>query len=133
MLPLTPTFPVLRTSNATTAVLRRFRSSWTRKPIRSLPRSVAFVQARLLAFALVHRDRARDRLVKASVERAEIFRADRRVRFHRQIGHRLTDVAIIVNDLRDREPLQEQVVSVLAGAPVDLQVLVPSERSVPTS
>ena len=39
VLPLTPTFPVLRTSNATMAVLMRFRSSCARKPRRSLPRA----------------------------------------------------------------------------------------------
>ena len=64
-----------------------------------------FVRVRLLAFARVHRDGARDGLVEASVERAEVFRADRRVRLHGQLGNGLTDVTIIVNDLRDGEPL----------------------------
>ncbi len=79
------------------------------------------VEARLLAFARVRRDGARDRLVQTSIQRAEVIRAERRVRFYRQLGNGLTDVAIIVNDLRHGEPLKEKVVSVLAGAPVDLQ------------
>jgi hypothetical protein len=79
-----------------------------------------FVEARLLAFASVDRDSARDRVVQSSVERLEVFRADRRVRFRRQLGNGLTDVPIIVHDLRHGEPLEEQVVSVLAGALVDL-------------
>ena len=45
-----------------------------------------FVGVRLLAFAFVHGDGARDRLVETSVERAEVFRADRRIRFHGQFG-----------------------------------------------
>ena len=37
VLPATPTFPVLSTSNASVAVLIRFRNSWARNPSRSFP------------------------------------------------------------------------------------------------
>ena len=92
-----------------------------------------FVRVRLLAFARVHRDGARDGLVQASVEGPEVFRADRRVRLQGQVGNGLTDVTIIVNDLRDGEPLEEQIVSVLAGALVDLQSACLQTRSISTS
>ena len=69
-----------------------------------------------MALARVHRDGARDRFVEASVERAEVISADRRVRFERQFGDGLTDITIVVNDLRHRETLEQEIVAVLAGA-----------------
>ena len=41
VLPATPTFPVLRTSNAMTAVLIKFRNSWAKNPRRSFPRTLS--------------------------------------------------------------------------------------------
>jgi hypothetical protein len=38
----------------------------------------------------------------------------------------LADVAIIVNDLRHREPFEQKVVSVLPGACVDVQPVCPA-------
>ena len=75
-----------------------------------------------LALALEGRDGRRNRLVKGSIELAEVIRADRRVGFARQLGNRLTNVAVIVHDLRDREPPAQQVVSVVTGARVDLSI-----------
>jgi hypothetical protein len=57
------------------------------------------VGGRLPAIAFVLGDGACDRLVKASIERAEVFRANRRIRFHCQIGRGLTDVTVVMNDL----------------------------------
>ena len=42
MLPMTPTLPVLSTSNAIRPVLIRFRNSWARNPRRSVPRAVSY-------------------------------------------------------------------------------------------
>jgi hypothetical protein len=44
-------------------------------------------------------DRPCDGIVKASVQHAKIIRADRKSELHRQVGDRLTDVAVIVHDL----------------------------------
>ena len=57
------------------------------------------VEGGLIAFAPVLGDRARDGVVEASVQQPKVLRADRRVRFHRQLGDGLTDVAIVVHDL----------------------------------
>lgn len=78
-----------------------------------------FVRVQPLTFVRIDRDGARNGLVKATVERAEVLRANRRVRLERQLGNGLTDVAIIVNHLRDGESFAQQVVAVEAGAPVD--------------
>ena len=78
------------------------------------------IEGGLISFAPVLGDRARDGVVKASVQRAKVVRADGRVHFHRQLGDRLTDVAIVVHDLRHGEPLKQQVVPVLDRAPANL-------------
>jgi hypothetical protein len=50
------------------------------------------------------RDGARDGVIKASVQRAKVIRADGGVRLDGEVGDRLTDVAIAVHDLRNVEP-----------------------------
>jgi hypothetical protein len=57
----------------------------------------------------------RDGVVKAAVQATEIIRADLGVGFERRLGDGLTDVAVFVDDLGDREPLREEVVAVLNG------------------
>ena len=99
MLPATPTFPVLSTSNATIAVLIRFRNSCAKNPSALAPARGLSVEGGLISFAPVLGDRARDGVVEASVQRAKVVRADGRVHFHRQLGDGLTDVAIVVHDL----------------------------------
>jgi hypothetical protein len=74
------------------------------------------IEGGLRSFAPVLSDGACDRVVKASVQRLKIFGADRRVRFHGQLGDGLTDIAIVVDHLRHREPLNQQVMSVLDRA-----------------
>ena len=66
----------------------------------------AFVSARhfafglgLMSFAGVLGDRTRDGVVQASVQRAEIIGADRRMKLDGQLGNRLADVTIIVHHL----------------------------------
>ena len=46
--------------------------------------------------------------------------ADRRAHFHRQLGDRLADVAVVVHDLRHREPLPQQLMAMSDGAFPDL-------------
>ena len=57
------------------------------------------IEGGLILFTPVFGDRARDGIVKASVQRAKVIRADGRVHFHCQLGDGLTDVAIVVHDL----------------------------------
>ena len=66
----------------------------------------------VLLFAPEFGDCARDGIVKASVQRAEVLGAHRRVFFNGQVGDRLAHVPVIVDDLRDREPLTEQLLTV---------------------
>ena len=79
------------------------------------------IEGGLILFAPEFSDGARDGVVKASVQRAKVVGADRRVLFHCQLGDGLTHVAIIVHDLRDREPLKQQVMPVLDCASTDLR------------
>jgi hypothetical protein len=57
-------------------------------------------------------DRARDGVVQAAIQYAEVIRADGRRQFHGQLGNGLTNVAIAVHDLSNGEPPQEQVTPV---------------------
>ena len=61
-----------------------------------------------------------DGLVKTSVQRPEVRGTDRRVSFHGQLGHSLTDIAVIVHDLGYRHSLNQKVVSVQKRASSDL-------------
>ena len=69
-------------------------------------------------FALARelRHRAGDRLVEAQVERLKLARRDGRGALDRQLGNRLTCVAVVVHDLRDRKPDVHQLATVLRGA-----------------
>ena len=73
----------------------------------------------LLAFVFVGCDGGRDRLIEAQVQRAEVICADRRIRFDRELGNRLTYVAVVVNNLRNGESLSQKVETMLAGARVN--------------
>ena len=84
------------------------------------PQFVRLSVARERLFACVSGDGARDGVVQTSVQRAKIIGADGRCQFHCQIGHGLAHIPIVVDDLRDREPLQQQIVSVLGCAIFDL-------------
>ena len=74
----------------------------------------------LIPFAPVLGDRARDGVVKTSVQETKILRADGRVRFHGQLGDRLADVAVIVHDLGHGEPLKQKIVPVQDRASADV-------------
>ena len=50
------------------------------------------------------RDRARDRVVETSIQGAEIIDADRRIQLQGEVGDGLTHIAIVVHDLRHRDP-----------------------------
>jgi len=66
------------------------------------------------------RDGARDGVVKASVQHAKVVRADGRAHFNRQLGDSLTNVAVAMHDLRYGEPLKQQGMPLLSGAPANL-------------
>jgi hypothetical protein len=60
--------------------------------------------------------RSGNRVVEAPVEHAEIRGAERRVSLNRQLGDRLTDITIVVHDLRHGESLLEKLAAVLDRA-----------------
>src|SRR5687768_18175476 len=70
--------------------------------IRRPPRSTLFPYTTLFRSA-------RDGIVEAPVQGAEVLRANRSAHFDRQLGDRLADVAVVVHDLRDGKPLEQQV------------------------
>ena len=74
------------------------------------------------SLAPVLRDGARDGVVEAAVQHAKVIGADGRVHFHGELGDGLTDVAVVVHDLRDREPLSQQVMPVLNRAVGDVGI-----------
>ena len=120
VLPPTPTFPVFSISNARIAGVDQVPQLVGEEPQTLAPARRLTVPRRLVASAAVLGDGPRDRIVEAPVQRAEIFRADRRVGLHRQFGDRLADVAVVVHHLRDREALAQQVLTVLDRAAADL-------------
>ena len=78
------------------------------------------IDARLISLTPVLGDRAGDGIVEASIQRPKVVGADRGVQLHCQFGDGLTDIAIRVHDLRHREPLKQEVMSMLDRAPADL-------------
>ena len=79
------------------------------------------IDARLIALTSVLGHRARDGIVQASVQRAEVVGADRCVHFHCEFGDGLTDIAIVMNHLRHGESLAQEIVSMLDRTPPDLR------------
>jgi hypothetical protein len=78
------------------------------------------VERGLVAFAPVLGDRPGDGFVKTAVQDPKVVRADGRIGLQRQLGDGLTDVAIVVDHLRDGESLEQEVVTVLDRGPSDL-------------
>ena len=92
--------------------------------MREKPEAFAIAQrfhvgAALIAFLGILRYRARDRIVQTGIERSKVIRGDLYVALHGQVGNRLADVAVIVDHLRNGEPLQQKIVAVLHGAAAD--------------
>jgi hypothetical protein len=79
------------------------------------------LNGRLRLFTSELGDRARDGVVQTSIQHPKVFRADWRSQLDGQLGDGLTDVAVVVDDLRHREPLTQQVVAVQDGAFADLR------------
>jgi hypothetical protein len=76
--------------HALVAAIRRF-------PLLEVRRFVLFERRSRLAFTLVRCDRRRDRLIEGAVQRTEVIGFNRRIRFYRQFGNRLTHVAVVMN------------------------------------
>jgi hypothetical protein len=66
-------------------------------------------------------DGASDGVVETAVQRAEVLRSDGRVGFHRQFGDGLTDITVVVHDLRQREALPKKGFPVPDAARADLR------------
>jgi hypothetical protein len=79
------------------------------------------IERDLIASTPILGDRAGDGVVQASVQHAKVFRADRRVHVQGEFGDRLTDVAVVMDDLRNGKPLLQQVMPVLDRAHADLE------------
>jgi hypothetical protein len=73
----------------------------------------------LLALAAELRHRPSDGIVEAEVQRLEVLGADGDLLLDRRLGDGLADVAVVVDDLRDREPSREQLAAVQLGARAD--------------
>ena len=73
----------------------------------------------LVARAPVFGHGAGDRVVQAPVQGAELVDGHRRLGLHSQFGDGLTDVAVGMDDLRHRESLKQEVVTVLDRAVAD--------------
>jgi hypothetical protein len=71
----------------------------------------------LLAAELSHS--ARDGIVEASIQRPKVVGPNGRAQFKRQIGDRLTNVTVVVNDLPNAETLEQEIAAVLDGAAAD--------------
>jgi len=75
------------------------------------------LEGRLVSPGPILSQRPGNGLVQAQVQRTKIIRADGGVQFDGQAGHGLTDVAIVLHDLRHGEPLKQQLVPVEHRAP----------------
>ena len=64
-------------------------------------------------------DGTRHSVVKASVQSAKIIGRDWRVALDGQFGNSLTDIAVVVNDLRHCKSSKQQIVSMLQGGLAD--------------
>jgi hypothetical protein len=87
---------------------------------RALVPSRGLIANRLISLTSVLGNRASDRVVKASVQRAKVVGTDGCVQFDGQLRDGLTDIAIVVHDLRHGEPLKQEVMAMLDRAPADL-------------
>jgi len=81
--------------------------------VSDLSRSLEFFSGpRFGRDARVFRHRFRDRRVETAVQGLEFLGGDWRILFDGEFGHGLTNVSIVVNDLRHGEPEGEQVAPV---------------------
>src|SRR5579862_3978768 len=67
-----------------------------------------------LALTPVLAHRFRDGVVEAEIERLELGRGNGRLLLDGELGDRLADVSVIVNDLPHGDPLEQEVVAVPA-------------------
>ena len=79
------------------------------------------VDRRLVALASVLGDGAGDGAVEAPFSRPKSSVLIGALGFHGELGDRLADVAVVVHHLRDRQPLEEQVVAVQERGLADLE------------
>ena len=71
----------------------------SQEPRARIPSRILSIQSGLILLAAEFGDSTRNRVVQAPIEHAKVVRADRRVHLHRELGDRLTDVAVVVHDL----------------------------------
>ena len=92
------------------------------KKTKPFPPACGFhVDGRLAAFEPVLRHGHGDGVIEAGIQQAEVIGADRRLQFHRQLGDRLADVPVVVNDLGDGEALETQIVPMAGGRSADFR------------
>jgi len=82
-----------------------------------VPQFVRLPVARGGLSARVLGDGAGNRVVQALIHCAKVFRDDRRRQFHGQVSDRLTHRPVVLDDFGQREPFEEQVISVVSRGP----------------
>ena len=82
----------------------------------------AFGRDQVIALTAELGDRVRNGVVEAAVERVKLVCRHRRVVFGRKLGDRLTEIAVIVNDLVYGKSLPQQFAAVRRGGHADLGV-----------
>jgi hypothetical protein len=65
-------------------------------------------------------NRTCDRVVQASVQRAEVLDVDWRIQLQREVGDGLTYIPVVVHDLRHGESLQLEIMTMTRSASADL-------------
>ena len=84
---------------------------------------VSAIRDRAFTLPRVFCHRLRDGVVEAEVERLKLFPGHEHVLMNGQLGDRLTDISVGVDDLRDRESQAKQLAAVTAGGLADLLVV----------
>ena len=72
----------------------------------------AAIRDQRIAVVGVFRDGISDSVVDAAVERSKLVRCNWRTGFERQVRNGLTVIAVVVNNLLNRKPIQEQLAAV---------------------
>jgi hypothetical protein len=99
VLPPTPTFPVLSTSNAKDRGVGQVPHFMRQEPETLAPPRGLAVERGLISPVPNCVTAPADGVVETSVQRAEVIRADAGVHLHGEAGDGLTDVAVVHHDL----------------------------------
>ena len=88
----------------------------SQEPRALIPSRRLSIQRGLILFAAELRDGIGDRLINAPIKHATVIRSDGRLPFQREFDNGLTNVAIVMHDLRHGGPLTQPFMPVLHRA-----------------